>query len=47
MSHNLDLRSWKKEYSYNTFGPSKGLDIEVTMPCDNVDSLTKTFKNQK
>ncbi len=30
-----------------TSGPSKGLDIEVTMPCNNVGFLAKTFKNQK
>ncbi len=30
-----------------TYGPSKGLDIEITMPCDNVNSPTKNFKKPK
>jgi hypothetical protein len=30
-----------------TFGPSKGLDIEVTMPCDIANNPTKKFKKPK
>ncbi len=30
-----------------TFGPNKGLDIELIMPCNTTNSLTKKYKKPK